>query len=311
MLKRRNLLGSRAAVRPGRVSAAGAVPAGIRRPGYVGGEVPDMERLRVGRKGVEAVRGMREACEGAASALLVAGMLVKAGRTTSVIDDFTHKFIVDVLRAYPSPLGYNGFPRAICTSINEVLCHGIPDDRPLQNGDMLNIDVSIYTAAGYHGDCSQMFTVGQCDPVALDLIRVTQGALDAAIDICRPGERFSTIGDVISRYVARHSSFSVVDEFTGHGIGTEFHMQPYIVHTPNNYPGVMEEGHTFTIEPVVVEGRTAFSILSDNWTAVSKDYGRGAQVEHTVLITPSGAEILTIGNKEMATEFVSKIDGLV
>lgn len=199
------------------------------------------------------------------------------------------------MNCYPSPLGYSGFPKSICTSINEVLCHGIPDDRPLLEGETLNIDVSLYTPDGVHGDCSDMFIVGgKCDDGGKNLIDVTRRALNAAIDICGPEVPFLRIGETISSYVNSNSRFKIVDEFTGHGIGEHFHMMPYIIHTPNDFPGVMKVGHTFTIEPVVVEGSTKFRIQSDNWTAISNDKRRGAQIEHTVAITDHGAEVLTL-----------------
>lgn len=239
---------------------------------------------------------MRDACQRAASALVFAGGLVAEGKTTEEIDAAVHEYIVG-MGCYPSPLGYNGFPKSICTSINEVLCHGIPDDRPLVKGDILNIDVSVYTKQGYHGDCSEMYIVGECDERAHHLIASTRSALTAAIAVCGPDVPFCSIGQTIHAHVeecsAKGGFLQVVDEFTGHGIGTEFHMLPYIVHTPNDYPGLMRPGHTFTIEPVLVEGKTSFKIWPDKWTAVASDYGRGAQVEHTVLITANGHEILT------------------
>ena len=296
---RKSLLGGRAAVKLGNVSPLRPVPEGIRVPSYVGSAPPEMDAIHIKPKRGEQLRAMREACTKAATALAFAGNLVREGRTTDEIDHRTHEFIVGRLACYPSPLGYSDFPKAICTSINEVLCHGIPDDRPLQAGDLMNIDVSVYTADGYHGDCSEMFGVGPLDEAAQKLVDVTRGALDAAIAVCAPGKPYSDIGDAITEYVETYSTFAVVDEFTGHGIGTEFHMQPYIVHTPNLYPGTMKEGHTFTIEPVVVEGSTKFKILRDDWTAISKDSGRGAQKEHTILITADGHEILTFPDESL------------
>lgn len=276
-----------------------------------------MDTVSIRSKSGAELEGMRDACRLAATALAFAGAQVEEGRATDDIDKAVHDFIVTKLKCYPSPLGYSGFPKSICTSINEVLCHGIPDDRTLRAGDQLNIDVSVYTDKGYHGDCSDMFHVGAIDSAGARLTQVTRDALDAAIRSCQPGQSYSVIGDVIDKVVsesatefyARHPEmsagddhmlpFQVVSEFTGHGIGTHFHMLPYIIHVPNRYPGSMKVGHTFTIEPVVVEGSPKFRILPDKWTAVSTDGGRGAQVEHTVLITESGCQMLTIPDKSL------------
>lgn len=303
----RSLRGARPAVVIGRVSETLKVPPSIRVPAYVGSKPPDMERVPIRPKRGAEVEGMRDACKRAATALRFAGSLVEEGVTTDLIDRRTHDFIVSHLGCYPSPLHYSGFPKSICTSINEVLCHGIPDDRPLARGDILNIDVSVYTGAGYHGDCSDMFVVGDCDAVGQSLIDVTRGALNAAIAQCGPGVPFSRIGDVISRYVGKSSRFAVVEEFTGHGIGTEFHMFPYIIHTRNEVGGVMQAGHTFTIEPVVVEGSTRFRVARDGWTAVALDGGRSAQIEHTVLVREEGgAEVLTVADEALLKEGIVK-----
>ncbi len=194
--------------------------------------------------------------------------------------------------AYPSPLNYRGFPKSVCTSVNNCVCHGIPDSRPLKNGDIINIDITVYIN-GVHGDCSETYAVGDgVDEAGLRLIDATRKCLDAGLRVCGPQTPFSEIGfSVLNR--ARSLGFDVVPAFTGHGIGPYFHGPPDIYHVPNKYPGRMEPGMVFTVEPVITEGGMEIVILEDGWTANALDDSRSAQFEHTILITPGGIEVLT------------------
>lgn len=224
----------------------------------------------------------------------------------------THEFIV-AAGGYPSPLNYHRFPKAICTSLNEVQCHGIPDDRPLQGGDILNIDVSCYVN-GFHGDCSAMAAVGEVDEASQRLIEVTYKCLELGIAVCRPGTQFREIGRVVSQH-AHQCGYTLAADFCGHGIGRAFHEEPIVMHIENNDTTVlrpiivasgcaplltrclsrqvMQPGMIFTVEPILCEGQPDYRIWDDNWTVVSKDGGRASQAEHTILITENGHEILT------------------
>lgn len=221
----------------------------------------------------------------------MAGQMVKPGVTTDSIDKAVHEMIVQG-GAYPSPLGYGGFPKSVCTSINECICHGIPDSRPLQDGDIVNIDVTVFLD-GHHGDTSRMFLVGDAvTDEAKNLVRATKEALEASISICAPGVPFSRIGQEIQK-VANSYKMHVVKSFVGHGVGTVFHSSPVILHYPNREPGVMEVNQTFTIEPMLTLGSIKPKIWGDNWTAVTADGSLSAQFEHTLLIVEDGVEILT------------------
>nr|XP_020752007.1 methionine aminopeptidase 1D, mitochondrial isoform X2 [Odocoileus virginianus texanus]XP_020752008.1 methionine aminopeptidase 1D, mitochondrial isoform X2 [Odocoileus virginianus texanus] len=210
--------------------------------------------------------------------------------TTEEIDALVHQEIISH-DAYPSPLGYGGFPKSVCTSVNNVLCHGIPDSRPLQDGDIINIDVTVYYN-GYHGDTSETFLVGNVDECGKKLVEVARRCRDEAIAACRAGAPFSVIGNTISQ-ITHQNGLQVCPHFVGHGIGSYFHGHPEIWHHANDSDLLMEEGMAFTIEPIVTEGSPDFKVLEDSWTAVSVDNQRSAQFEHTVLITSRGAQILT------------------
>ncbi|XP_014273378.1 methionine aminopeptidase 1D, mitochondrial isoform X2 [Halyomorpha halys] len=219
----------------------------------------------------------------------------QAGITTDDINIFVHRQCINH-GAYPSPLNYHHFPKSICTSVNNVVCHGIPDSRPLQNGEILNVDVTVYLN-GVHGDCSAMFFVGEVDPDAIKLCNATKEALEAGISACKPGQPFSVIGKVIEQ-TAREKGYAIVPAFIGHGIGSYFHGPPDVYHfdvsgTPRDEGLIMKPGMTFTIEPALSEGGIEVTILEDEWTAVTNDGSRTAQWEHTVLITEQGVEILT------------------
>ena len=214
------------------------------------------------------------------------------GISTQTIDEIIKKFLRDH-NAYPAPLFYRGYPKSICTSINHVVCHGIPSDKELKNGDILNIDVTAYLD-GFHGDCSKMFHVGDISVKAKNLINVTKECLNRSIKILKPGIHFGNIGHVIQSF-AEEKGFSVVREFCGHGVGKNFHEEPNVLHYGNKNEGpILEEGMVFTIEPMINEGKFETKVLKDGWTAVTKDKSLSAQFEHTVGITNNGYEIFTL-----------------
>ncbi|CAH0550045.1 unnamed protein product, partial [Brassicogethes aeneus] len=215
----------------------------------------------------------------------------KPGKTTDEIDKLVHSLTIEN-GAYPSPYNYRNFPKSVCTSINNVACHGIPDDRKLLNGDIINVDITVFLD-GHHGDCSKSFLVGDVDDVGKNLVEATEICLHEGIEICKPGAYFRQIGAQIQQR-ASQLGFNVIPAFIGHGIGRYFHGPPDIYHMRNNYPGRMEPGMTFTIEPILTQGGHMIEILEDDWTAVTVDDARTAQFEHTVLILDSGVKILTL-----------------
>ena len=279
----------------GTVSPARAVPGRIARPEYAETGVPGPYRLSCVKATGDQVGRMRRAGGLAREVLDAVLAEVRPGISTDELDRIAHERII-ALGAYPSPLNYMGFPKSICTSVNEVVVHGIPDSRLLIEGDIINCDVTVYYD-GMHGDCSETVFVGEADEEARKLVRVTWECLMKAIDVIRPGQYLNAIGLVIETH-ARSNGFSIVREFTGHGIGESFHMSPYIAHfyEPDN-TARMEEGMTFTIEPMINEGVAECVIWPDKWTAVTADLTRSAQFEHTLLVTRNGAEILTGGRK--------------
>ncbi|KAL5636885.1 hypothetical protein ACGC1H_000758 [Rhizoctonia solani] len=242
----------------------------------------------------------------AAMALQTAESLVKPGITSEMIDDQVHDFILSH-GAYPSPLNYpsseGSYPKSTCISVNNCIIHGIPDTRELEDGDLVNIDVTVYLD-GFHGDTSNTFLVGKVDPQGQYLAQLAARALDVGISTCCPDAYFKDIGKAIHNLVRQAEEetgnpYSVSPHFTGHGIGRDFHRPPWIVHTVNEEPGIMKPGHCFTIEPAVIQGRDPdWWMLPDGWTILSESYARAAQAEHTILITETGAEILT--NREAA-----------
>ncbi|CAG4978197.1 unnamed protein product [Parnassius apollo] len=236
------------------------------------------------------IKGMKESCSLAASILNSLHTFIKPGVTTDDIDEFIHTLIVEA-GAYPSPLHYKGFPKSVCTSVNNVAVHGIPDLRPLLDGDIINVDITVFFKH-YHGDCSKTFFVGNVDDKGKHLVSVTEECLNLAIKCCGPNVPFCEIGTTIYRH-AKRNRLTVLPAFVGHGIGQYFHGPPDIFHTLNRYPGLMKPGMTFTIEPVLSHGNENTVLLEDGWTVVTEDGARTAQVEHTVLITDDGAEILT------------------
>ncbi|XP_069081437.1 methionine aminopeptidase 1D, mitochondrial isoform X1 [Pleurodeles waltl] len=277
-------------VYPATVSSAHPVPQHIKKPDYVTtGIVPDWgDYIEI--KTEDQIQELRQACQLARRVLLLAGKRLKVGMTTEEVDSMIHQEII-ARNAYPSPLGYGGFPKSVCTSVNNVACHGIPDSRPLQDGDIINIDVTVFYG-GFHGDTSETYLVGSVDKGGQKLVEVARRCRDEAIAACRPGAPFSLIGNTISR-IAEQSGFQVCPYFVGHGIGSYFHGHPEVWHHANDSDLLMEEGMAFTVEPIIMEGSSEFRILEDKWTAVSVDNKRSAQFEHTVVITRDGAEILT------------------
>ncbi len=268
------------------------VPTSIERPEYMFHEGPEVVTSS-DVKTPETVEKIRAAGRIAARALEYAGSLVKPGVTTDEIDRLTHAFIVEE-GAYPSPLGYMGYPKSICTSINEVICHGIPDARPLEEGDIVNIDVTVYKD-GVHGDTCAMFGAGQIDTESELLIERTKEALRRGIKAVKPGRPFNVIGRVISAY-AKRFNYGVVRDYTGHGVGEAFHSGLIVVHydAAPDYSQPMEEGMVFTIEPMLTLGTVEWEQWDDGWTVVTRDRGRTAQFEHTIVVTEDGADILTL-----------------
>ncbi|XP_076181822.1 methionine aminopeptidase 1D, mitochondrial isoform X2 [Ptiloglossa arizonensis] len=278
-------------VEPWTVSRLRKVPACISKPSYSQSSIPEENPKEPEIKNKNQIKCMRDSCYFAKQVLNYIKQFVKPGITTDELDALAHEMIISN-GAYPSPLNYQGFPKSICTSVNNVACHGIPDNRPLQKGDTLNIDVTVYLN-GYHGDCSDMFEVEECDSNVRQLINVTKLCLKSAINICKPNENLCNIGNIIEE-TANKNGYSVIPIFLGHGIGTYFHGPPNILHFANDLTGKMLPGMTFTIEPILSQGSTEIEILEDGWTAVTIDNSCTAQVEHTILITDTGCDILTL-----------------
>ena len=237
--------------------------------------------------------GMRKAGKLAAEMLLKIGEYVQPNVSTNYLNNLIHGWIIDA-GAIPAPLHYKGFPKSICTSINNVVCHGIPDDKPLNNGDIVNIDVTVILD-GWHGDTSKMFFVGDKVPIkAKRLIEITYDAMMLGIDQVKPGSPLNSIGKAIQRYVESYG-YSVVTDYCGHGIGKIFHTLPNVVHySEPQCKLVMQEGMFFTIEPMINLGKSGTRLLADGWTVVTKDRSLSAQFEHTIAVTNSGYEIFTI-----------------
>ena len=234
---------------------------------------------------------MRESCQLAAEILIRAGELVKPGITTDDINTFVHEATIKA-GAYPSPLNYHGFPKSVCTSVNDVVCHGIPGPQVLREGDIINIDVTCLLN-GYHGDTSRTFAVGAISPDAKKLMDVTERALDDGIAVAVPGAYFGDIGSAIQE-LADEFGYGIVREFCGHGIGRVFHEDPMVLHYRTRDRGErIREGMVFTIEPMLNEGKPGVVVEKDGWTVRTKDGSLSAQYEHTIAITRNGPEVLT------------------
>ncbi|XP_054258319.1 methionine aminopeptidase 1-like [Macrosteles quadrilineatus] len=239
----------------------------------------------------EEIEGMRLACKLGREVLDEAAKIVDVGVTTDEIDRIVHEACIE-RDCYPSPLNYYQFPRSCCTSVNEVICHGIPDVRPLADGDICNVDVTVYHR-NFHGDLNETFLVGNVSAAAKKLVQVTWECLDRAISIVKPGEKYREIGNIIQKH-AQANGFSVVRSYCGHGIHQLFHTAPSIPHyAKNKAVGVMKAGHCFTIEPMISQGTWRDELWPDKWTAVTADGQLSAQFEHTLLVTETGVDILT------------------
>lgn len=238
------------------------------------------------------IEKMRVAGRLAAEVLEMIGPYVKVGITTDELNQICHDYIVNVQKAIPAPLNYNGFPKSICTSVNHQVCHGIPSAKKLKDGDIVNIDITVIKD-GYHGDTSKMFVAGKPSILAERLIKITQECLYLGIQQVKPGAHFGDIGAVIQQYAESHR-FSVVREYCGHGIGKIFHEAPNVLHYGNPGTGeVIRPGMIFTIEPMINAGARFVKLLPDKWTVVTKDHSLSAQWEHTILVTETGFEVLT------------------
>jgi methionyl aminopeptidase len=277
-------------LRPGHVSPIRSVPVEIPRPEYVGKKFPRTGESDV--KAPEIIERMRVAGRIAAQAMAEVAKNITPGVTTDELDRIGHEYMLDH-GAYPSTLGYRGFPKSLCTSLNEVICHGIPDDTVVRDGDIINIDITAFKD-GVHGDTDATYLVGDVDEESRLLVERTHEALSRAIKAVRPGRQLNVIGRVIESY-AKRFGYGVVRDFTGHGIGTTFHSGLIVPHYDDpNASTVIETGMTFTIEPMLTLGTIDYDIWPDNWTVVTKDRKRTAQFEHTLLVTEDGAEILTL-----------------
>jgi len=281
-----------ASVAPGAVSGRRAVPASIPRPEYVDRPAP-AKYTGPEVKDAETVEKMRIAGRIASQAMESAAKAIAPGVTTDELDRIAHEFMLDH-GAYPSTLGYRHFPKSICTSVNEVICHGIPDDRPLKDGDIVNIDITAYIG-GVHGDTNATYLCGNVDEESRLLVERTHEAMMRGIKAAVPGREINIIGRVIESY-AKRFGYGVVRDFTGHGIGTAFHSGLVIPHYDSapQYNTVIEPGMTFTVEPMLDLGTDEWDMWDDGWTVVTKDRRRSAQFEHTILVTETAAEILTL-----------------
>ncbi len=283
---------SRAPLAPGQVGPRRPVPPSIARPEYVDRPMPapwhgphvldddTIERIRV-------------AARIAAQALQEVGRHVAPGVTTDALDAIGHEFLVDH-GAYPSTLGYRGFPKSLCTSVNEVICHGIPDSTVIEDGDIVNVDITAYVG-GVHGDNNATFLAGDVDEESRLLVERTREALERGIKAVRPGREINVIGRVIEKYAARFG-YGVVRDFTGHGVGPAFHTGLVVPHydAAPEHATLIEPGMVFTIEPMLDLGTADWEMWDDGWTVVTADRRRSAQFEHTLLVTDSGAEVLTL-----------------
>ena len=278
------------AAAPAPVSPLRTVPAHIPRPEYVGKPAPEPFRGSE-VKDAETIERMRAAGRLAAQARELVGSHVAPGVTTDELDRIGHEFLCDH-GAYPSTLGYRGFPKSLCSSVNEVICHGIPDSQVVEDGDIVNIDITAYLD-GVHGDTNATFLAGDVDEESRLLVERTREALDRAIKAVRPGRRINVVGRVIESY-AKRFGYGVVRDFTGHGIGTAFHSGLVVPHYDDpRYDDEIAVGMTFTIEPMLNLGTPDYEMWDDGWTVVTRDGRRSAQFEHTLVVTEDGAEVLT------------------
>ncbi|WP_230432753.1 type I methionyl aminopeptidase [Plesiomonas shigelloides] len=248
-------------------------------------------------KTADEIEKMRVAGRLAAEVLEMIEPHVKAGVTTGELDKICHDYIVNVQQAVPAPLNYHGFPKSTCISVNEVVCHGIPGEKVLKDGDIVNFDITVIKD-GYHGDTSKMIIVGKPTILGERLCRITQESLYLSLKMVKPGVRLREIGKAIQKF-AEAEGFSIVREYCGHGIGAEFHEEPQVLHYDADDGGViLREGMTFTIEPMINAGKRQVRLMGDCWTVKTKDRSLSAQYEHTILVTADGCEILTLRSDE-------------
>lgn len=252
----------------------------------------------------EKLQKMRYAGTLAAQVLEMIEPHIKAGVTTNHLNEICHNYMVNELQCIPAPLGYRGFPKSICTSANRVVCHGIPNDKPLKNGDILNIDVSL-SKDGFFSDTNKTYFVGEASILAKRIVKCAQHCAYSGIALVAPGVNLRTIGNMIER-CARSYGYSVVHEFCGHGIGTKLHQDPQVLHYdhPESERIILEQGMTFTIEPMINVGKRYVRVLKDGWTVVTKDHSLSAQFEHTILVTHDGFEVLTLRRDESIEEIM-------
>jgi len=254
--------------------------------------------MAVSIKTPDEIKKMRVAGRLAADVLVMIGPFVKAGITTDELDKICHAYIVNEQQAIPAPLNYHGFPKSICTSVNHVICHGIPGSKVLKDGDIINIDITVIKD-GYHGDTSKMFHVGKTSILAQRLVENAREAMLLGISLVKPGARLGDIGHTIQQH-GEKARFSIVREYCGHGIGLVFHEDPQVLHYGNPNTGLtLVAGMTFTIEPMINAGKRHVKQLADGWTVVTKDRSLSAQWEHTILVTNTGHEILTLREEEV------------
>jgi methionyl aminopeptidase len=253
--------------------------------------------MAVSIKTADEIEKMRIAGRLAADVLMMITPHVQPGITTDELNQICHDYIVNEQKAIPAPLNYHGFPKSVCTSVNHVICHGIPGNKKLKDGDIINIDVTVIKD-GYHGDTSKMFHVGKTSILAQRLCRIARESMLIGIDMVKPGIRLGDIGHAIQQH-AEKENFSVVREYCGHGIGTVFHEEPQVLHYGTPGTGMeLKPGMTFTIEPMINAGKRHVRQLPDGWTVVTKDRSLSAQWEHTILVTDNGHEVLTRREEE-------------
>jgi methionyl aminopeptidase len=282
---------TRKPLRPGKVGPRRAVPPHIPRPDYADAGKPS-QATGSEIKSPEQIERMRRACRAAALVLRKTAEAVREWITTDELDGLAHEECIR-LGGYPSPLNYYGFPKSICTSLNEVICHGIPDSRPLEQGDIVNLDVTVFLE-GVHGDCSATYCVGEVDEESKRLVKAAQECLEVGIAAARPGQPIHAVGRAIERHADRYG-FGVVRAYCGHGIGERFHSSLQVPHYyDSGFSWIIEPGMTFTVEPMITVGSWDYRLWNDGWTAVTADGERTAQFEHTLLITEAGPEILTL-----------------
>ncbi|GAB5358849.1 hypothetical protein AAMO2058_000494300 [Amorphochlora amoebiformis] len=285
-------------LRPHYVTPMRKVPSHIPKPDYAVSGIPVSEtqnKRKVFLHTKNQIKGVREACRVGREVLDLAGQMVKPGVTTEEIDKAVHMWCIE-RNAYPSPLNYHGFPKSCCTSPNEVICHGIPDGRALVEGDIVNIDITVYKN-GYHGDLNETFLVGEVDEESKRLVKTTYESLMLAIQACKPGAFIRDFGKIISKYCNKRK-FSVVRSYCGHGIGELFHCAPNVPHySKNKAVGICKPGMIFTIEPMINMNSWRDKTWPDDWTSVTSDGKRSAQFEHTILVTEKGCEVLTARTK--------------